>query len=303
MSTWLFLIFQFTPLYRRNHYEDGRSIKRYENKHNLIEKIYEEEEIQQYIYPAFICTENFFSSDIQYNTYAYVYKTSYLKKFQNVIDNNIAIGEDIACTIPAVFSAKSIGIIKKTGYHYRMRSTSMTHIHDEKSMERVHLLYDHLSSWLNESRIDDGYKYEIQRKIRQVIYFCMMCTAADNLIDRSADFAFPYSMVKNGSKIFVYGLGTYGQEMIRAIDNSERFILAGCSDQAVKEDGYIIGNYNHRYPELIPQHICNIDFDYLIIAVTRKMQENQIKDELIKVSVRNEKIATIDSKLLNESPF
>lgn len=74
-----------------------------------------------------------------------LFKKSLLEKFQFRVDDQIRMGEDVACTYPSLLNAKSIYLLDKQYlYHYRQNPSSMTASYDQKFFEKTLVLYKHL---------------------------------------------------------------------------------------------------------------------------------------------------------------
>lgn len=81
-------------------------------------------EIVNDIFPKLIQSEDF--SYFPPAIWAKVIKRELYFDIQMSVDDRTKIGEDIACTIPCIYKANSISLIKDYLYHYRFNDLSMT---------------------------------------------------------------------------------------------------------------------------------------------------------------------------------
>lgn len=74
-----------------------------------------------------------------------LFKRELLTKNQNNVSNYITMGEDVACSFPAILDAQSVYILeKKYLYHYRRVAGTITSSYDSKYFEKILELYKYL---------------------------------------------------------------------------------------------------------------------------------------------------------------
>lgn len=99
--------------------------------------------------------------------------------------------------------------------------------------------------------------------------------------------------------MFIYGIGTYGLEIIKTLCHGDKGIeIAGLSDgrwEDYKNSGIFINN--QKYEIISPERIKDIKFDYLIIAVTKYNMRISIKKNLLEKGIVQSKIADINTDL------
>ncbi len=137
-----------------------------EEKINLRFKsgFYDKEKMQEEIYPFLIESKNgeYFSNCIC----GKVFKRELYSKFQLLVDDEIKIGEDCACTKPILFNGKSLFVSDKAFYFYRENENSMT-----KDRKPFNLLCPKIVAKHFESNMDISYK-DIQDQIyRNCVHF------------------------------------------------------------------------------------------------------------------------------------
>ena len=88
------------------------------------EGLYKREDIEKEIFPVLIEDENcrYFSNAVAIKAV----KRGHFVKYQNLVDDEIRIGEDAAVIKPCIYEANSLYIIKKPLYYYRYNPSSAT---------------------------------------------------------------------------------------------------------------------------------------------------------------------------------
>jgi len=91
---------------------------------------------------------------------------------------------------------------------------------------------------------------------------------------------FPFSEIEKGSRVVIYGAGTYGQDyckQIKAINYCD--IVALCDAQYMDMEGVTD-----------PKQICDMEYDYVVVSVKRDDLVKEIKRFLTALGVPGERI-------------
>ena len=283
------------------YYKDGRS---HERVTPFEARLYQDKEIVSELYPHLVNDECFWETDIPMNAISYLYRRELFLSLYERVPAEVAMGEDNLVSFLAFLETKSVHVINKPGYHYRQREGSVCHVVRKSYFNDAYLIYEVLCRGI--SHINDNSKIlPMRRKIPRIIFELLFLGSMDKVLDISQDFFFPYPMVRNGAKIFVYGMGVLGQGIVRALAMSDRFTLIGCSDQGWRRFPKTMSMERHSCKVYSPEEIMGLDFDYLIIAVSRARLRREIERELIEKGLVKEKIAQLDESLLIETnlPF
>lgn len=96
-------------------------------------------------------------------------------------------------------------------------------------------------------------------------------------------YEFPFKLIEKGINIVIYGAGAVGQDYIAQIEDTHYCNLVAVMDQNVR---VLDGNRS----VLEPEKINDLEYDNLIVAVDSVSVSLQIKTELIKLGVEEEKI-------------
>lgn len=89
-----------------------------------------------------------------------IFKRSVLTSVLMKVDNHITMGEDVACTYPALLKAKKVVVTELCFYHYCYRGESMSRAYDSQYGARAARLYGYLDRWTERTGRED-----LQRQI------------------------------------------------------------------------------------------------------------------------------------------
>ncbi|MBR3622282.1 MAG: glycosyltransferase family 2 protein [Selenomonadaceae bacterium] len=282
-------------------YSDGRQIER---AAPMRSGWYRGAEIISKIYPNYISEDKFYDAPLSTNLYLYLFRRDFLVKIQMQVEDEIAMGEDMALTFRAFLNASSFAVINYPGYHYRQHPNSMIHKIEGDHFQRINLLYKNMKRAVTENKNVER-KKTMAKKIPNGVFFTLWVSAPIKFAEISDSCLFPFSQVIVGSKVFVYGMGVVGRGIMEAVTLSKKFFLVGCSDEGWRAyaDGVAIGD--KFCPVYSPEKIKECDFDYVVIGVSRYRFRKEIEKVLIKYGIPENKIATPDQYLLIEEniPF
>lgn len=108
--------------------------------------VYQGKQLAQ-IYSRMLFDGNYFTSGIIPSVWSKLFKKELLEVSQMRVDDAIRMGEDAACTYPALLSAKKVMIDNSNcSYHYRYVANSMTATIDRKYFERASKLFEVLEN-------------------------------------------------------------------------------------------------------------------------------------------------------------
>lgn len=106
------------------------------------EGIYFKSELQKYVYPQMLCTENFFEFGIWPSVWSKAFRRELITEVVENVDDRLIMGEDAVCTYMCLNRAESLQVIDKCFYHYRYVSTSLSQKYDEKFFSKIERLFD-----------------------------------------------------------------------------------------------------------------------------------------------------------------
>lgn len=212
-----------------------------------------------------------------------LFKREMLLKYQLNVDDHIWIGEDAAVTYPYLMASSKVCIIDNCEYHYRQREDSMLKqaVSYRKEAVGLKLLYKQLMG--EAARYPDmHYGEQIQSFILGI---CIM--RSGGILKEICDEFSPYDKEFYGSNIVVYSAGTFGQQLMRRIEENNYCSVVGWVDVDYKE-------YRRCCLDVDPvEDIDFIEFDYILIATVDGAVADDICERLIWRGIPEKKILTV----------
>lgn len=246
------------------------------------------------VFPNMIVNKDFFEWGLFPSLWDKLFKRELLMPHIIDVDDRLPMGNDAACVYPCLLNADSIYILDECLYHYRQTDGSMVRqVKKEKQIkEGFRLLYHTVDLvFAKYSHI-----YDLREQWLQYVLF-LMVPRADALYEdiEKIDFLFPYSGVKKGSNIILYGMGTYGKRLHHFLVETKFCNIVSAVDS----------NYEHLrrqgFPVESPEAIGKYDYDAIVVAMSFAKSRKAVYDYLIKKYPR-EKIFLMDEELIkNES--
>lgn len=253
---------------------------------NIPEGTYDRERLISEVFPTMICNED----NYQYGLYTYVwnklFKREKIYSHQMNVDKKIVIGEDSACTYPAILASNSIAVTDQTGYHYRQRMNSLLRktVNGNENIKKLQLFYN----YMQKMACDNEFKNMIKKQI-YYFYLTHLFMMSDSLVLTYPDLGsgFPFLEVIVGSRIIIYSAGAYGIHVYRQFKESKKFeVLAWVDPDFEQYDG---SNYN----VVSLDNALKKTFDYIIIASLDKNFVDKTNDLFIKSNIPSFKIISV----------
>ena len=228
---------------------------------------------------------DFFRFGVSTYVWNKLFKRDLLFETQLAVDESISIGEDAAVTYPAIIKAQKVVLTDNTAYHYRQREDSMLKLTSSFSQDAKKLLslYSFLSKYAKE--IDP--KYAFQKQVDDyVLGICIM---------RSGDVSF-FGRLIYGKRILVYSAGTFGQQLMNRLTESNLCEVIGWVDNDYWE-------YRRCCMDVDPmERLSKDDYDYILVATIDSLLVEQVKKRIVDYAISVSKILTVkkdkDSGLL-----
>ena len=203
------------------------------------------------------------------------------------VDNSISIGEDAAAVYPALLKCSKICITDNCAYHYRQREDSMLKLSQSfgKEAASLRLLYRFLS--------DEFEKYPAEYHLKEQLDDWMLgtfiirsggvCRLSGKLPD-----GFPFPAEIKGKAVAVCGAGTFGQQLVRRMEQSGQYNIVGWYDEDYRE-------YRRCCMNVDPMSDISVcRFDYILIAKLDRASVNAYRRELLDLGISHEKILAIE---------
>lgn len=273
-------------------FEDIGDTRRAVN-HGIPEGKYDKQDLIEKVYPNMIVNEAFFEWGIFPGVWDKLWKRDALYEYQMAVDERLAMGEDAACTYPALLNANSIYVLHECLYHYRQTATSMVKQNSDIELQRkrFNILYNSVNKFFEK----DKDIYDLREQWLEYVLF-LMVPRADVLYKdiEKLDYLFPFPKVKKGSNIILYGMGTYGQLLYKHIKKTEFCNILACADRNYIELAKL------GVPAISPEEIASYDYDAIVVANSFAKVRNAIYKDLC-AKYPCEKIHMMDENIIKSA--
>lgn len=192
-------------------------------------------------------------------------RTSILKSVQNIVDERISVGEDVAVIYPAIAKSNTICISDYCGYHYVSNNSSMVATVGENEYEKLNILVEYLQEYFMNTEYYDLMMNQIDmfRKssllTRCIEYTDMFVYGED---DESVLFAF--GGIPRNSRVVIYGAGIFGQRVRNYCVANDFLELVRWVDKEYNQ--YKSMGMDVESPDVIQELNCG-EYDYIIVAI------------------------------------
>lgn len=271
------------------HYIDTGNISS-EAYHDVPDGYYGKKQLIEKIYPEMIVGRAFFDWKIYPALWDKLFKRESIMPYQMEVDDRLKMGEDAACTYPALLNADNIYILHECLYHYRQTTASMVKNIQDYTEEKLQFQTLYASVARSLGRYKDIFDLQGQW-LRYVLF--LMIPRSDGLYEGydGLDFLFPFRDVGRGTDIVLYGAGTYGQRLYCYLEKTDfcRVVLWVDRNYAeLQKMGLDVEN-----PSKLQESDCNI----VVIANTYERSRKELYREL-SGKYPTKQICVIDEQLI-----
>ena len=247
---------------------------------------YNKDKLISEVYPFMICSGAFSHFGIFSYLWNKIFRKEILYPNQMAINNKIFMAEDAACTYPSLLDASTLYITDSNCYHYRQRVDSMvkTRIVDDSELERYNLLYSHLYQKFINSSFSSILLPQLDMFLLSLL---TVRSALDFMNTGKINELFAFKEISDSADIVVCGAGTFGQHLVRRINQNKNFNLI-----------LWIDSLSSVYSELglevkSMSDIIDKKYDYVLVAYINEIHAENIKNELINLGVNSDKILLV----------
>lgn len=228
---------------------------------------------------------------MNHNVFPKLFKTDLVRVSDTIVPVSQTRGEDLLLVCSCILNSKKIFLDRRAGYHYIMRSNSITHCPHIESTIEFGILYKLLMKLFIKFGVLDIVRMELAVYFKDEYLNLLSQISRCVLIPR---YEFADIMEIKGKRIVLYGAGKVGQNYYTQICRYDGIKIVAWADKDFKK-------YQFDYREVIDKSlIINYDFDFLIIALLDDAVAMAAKEELIAVGVPENKIVwKMPSKILD----
>jgi len=202
------------------------------------------------------------------------------------MDMRIRYGEDWGCTIYSLLSAKRVAFLPRVTYFYRQEASSCNHLHTKSTVVDQKLLRGFILHSIATSI--RNYKF-IQKKIDWLIIQNLLLGGYEYFSDFFG--LYPFGKILPGKRIVIYGAGVFGEEIHDKFPKN--LVLTGWVD---RQYSYYKSLGKHVSPV---NKLLEMEFDYVIIAVTNPNTADSIVNDLLDERIPEEKILRVEEKWID----
>lgn len=210
---------------------------------------------------------------------------------QMSIDDRISQQEDISFVTRLLAHSPNIKFIDNHGYHYYLRSNSMSHsdTYANQGSDEV-LLMDTIDYLKNQAA-----KNSLLDKVLVNYTRVKMLHEYNNLQDYDKHTClFPFPNITIGSRIIIFGAGPIGRNIIRCVFETKKCIVEGWVDT------YKAGMIEENVTIKSPKEISKMNYDYIVVAISDGHMINEVVCDLENAGIDSNKIVHIDYEMMRK---
>ena len=225
-----------------------------------------------------------YCDDIPYFMWTKCIRKDLFIQIYESLNDEISYHEDGSFSVRILANNSNAFFINNAGYHYVQRDSSMAHMPLD-SLDKLALVRN---STLDYLKSVSG--CVTLKKVVEGAYICALVTMDFAAMQsKLSDELVPFSEVKYGSRIILFGLGNVGRKIYEYLTSTPDYILVGVTDN--RDQSEVCKDFCQ------PNEIDYNMSDYIVVATVKKNIADQISAQLIGYGVLPEKIKTVFDKL------
>ncbi len=211
-------------------------------------------------------------------------------RIQLMVDEQIFSSEDLVFFWLCLLEADNVYVIREPSYYYVMRETSLTHSSEKRLLQSQSLAYKAIKDALDRHQCDAS----MYRRLLFLMTRILLEVDYNVFYGQSLPFLYPYSSVKAGSRIIVYGAGLTGIRLMESLVRDDKYPISAWIDQNVRDKE--VGGFSPCAPEQIRE----VDYDFIVIAIQDAVVSRKVKAFLVEMQVEEAKIACMDPAVISQ---
>lgn len=250
----------------------------------ISEGMYDKGKIHDELMPVMMWDERIDTWAFEPSTWSKIYKKDILMPIMEKLQGmELYYGEDAAITYSYLLYADSLYCTNEAFYYYRQRSESVIpqYFVSDAYFQQLNDVYYYLYSQFIEhdlkdiliKQLDCFFTLSSQHKLRKYNI------GRKTLLQ--PNYLFPFNKVKENDRIVIYGAGRTGKMYVRQLNELDYGILAAWVDRQYRQIGDFVSP---------PEVIRNLEFDYVVIAITSGEAAEEAKKVLNGMGIPERKI-------------
>lgn len=124
-----------------------------QSENQILSGVYYKEILSQEIYQKMLCPNYSFEQRLIPALWGKMFKTQIIRNIMNELDEDICIGEDLACTFKYILQVDKVYIVNTNFlYHYMVQKTSVSNRYDAKYFDKSIRLANYLDETVEEAK-------------------------------------------------------------------------------------------------------------------------------------------------------
>lgn len=243
------------------------------------EGCYSQREIKEKILPQVMYSYETLSQGITGSLCNKVFRADIIKLAILEVNPELVLGEDAVLVYTIIPTVQKMIVTHYVGYHYVQHDNSAIHTYLIDDFEKCKTLHNSLAEIVKTTE-------EIGKQ--QLVYvtgpFLKRTLAALYNIEMNVVCCIPpYEIIPKGSKLIVYGAGVVGKSFVQALKMGEYAEIVGWVDKNYQQQDRVLQIEN-------PLSIAEKDYDYILVAVLQEELAIEIKQQLIRAGIEENKI-------------
>lgn len=230
----------------------------------------------------------FFKKNIPLGLVANLYRKQVIQKAFDIVNEKIRFSEDYACFLLALLESDNVYVLDEYLYYYRQNKNSTVHTYGKSNFESEKCLYHNLIPELKKRKVSE----KIYKQVEWIIILSILIGGYDTF--KGKDYLFPFEKVKRGSKIIIYGAGSFGKALFEFVTRYKTYDIVLWVDK-----NYLIYQEEEGCPVFQIDKIMDVKYDYIVIGIVKADLANQVKKELEAKGIDSNKIECINQKLIS----
>lgn len=216
-------------------------------------------------------------------------KRELYKRAQLMVDRSVTVGEDLLFTWLCVLNANSVYVMDNCTYYYLQRPSSMSHTASDAQAASVAALYKQIKSELDKKQCEPI----MYRRLALAVMRSIVAVDCSKILGQSDTYLYPYSSIRKGSKVVVYGAGDVGMRIVRYLSTSKEYSLCSWIDKYERK------KVECGWQASAIESVYDLEYDYIAIAIADYDIVVQVKEELMERGIPEEKIAIMDPNVID----
>lgn len=259
----------------------------------LPTKTYDAEEIKSEILTRMVDICHFHRRYLRTYVWGGIFSRDLLQRSQQLVADEIVMGEDTACFLWCLLYAKSLAIVSGAIYYYYKNVGSTCHIssfdaENQSKIKKSHVAY---GKFIHEylPHLPEKLRDVVGKQLRHKLYYLMLVSDYKSLMeDRSQKTFYPFA-VPVSARVVLYGAGSFGQQFYEYWSARKKAQIHYWCDRSFEK---YVGNGLEVSP---PEYILEAKPDYVLLAIAQYDVAKKAAEDLIEMGVPRTKIKFVDT--------